>query len=59
MSTTLKVTHKAIGAEVRHGPYAIEVHGEPLSSSASPNRCATAPLGQARLGSRDQTRQNT
>lgn len=27
MSATLKVTHKAIGAEVRRGPYEIEVDG--------------------------------
>ncbi len=32
MSATLKVTHKAIGAEVRRGPYAIEVDGKRVGS---------------------------
>jgi hypothetical protein len=31
-SATLKVTHKAIGAEVRRGPYDIEVDGNPVGS---------------------------
>ena len=32
MSVTLKVTHKAIGAEVRRGPYDIEVDGKRVGS---------------------------
>ena len=32
MSATLKVTHKAIGAEVRRGPYDIEVDAERVGS---------------------------
>ncbi len=32
MSATLKVTHKAIGAEVRRGPYDIEVDGKRVGS---------------------------
>ena len=32
MSATLKVTHKAIGAEVRRGPYDIEVDGKRFGS---------------------------
>ena len=32
MSATLKVTHKAIGAEVRRGPYDIEVDGTRVGS---------------------------
>jgi hypothetical protein len=32
MSATLKVTHKAIGAEVRRGPYDIEVDGKGVGS---------------------------
>ena len=34
MSATLKVTHKAIGTEVRRGAYDIEVDGEPVGSVA-------------------------
>jgi hypothetical protein len=32
MSATLKMTHKAIGVEVRRGPYDIEVDGERVGS---------------------------
>lgn len=32
MSATLKVTHKAIGVEVRRGPYDIEVDGQRVGS---------------------------
>ena len=32
MSATLKLTHKAIGAEVRRGPYDVEVDGKPVGS---------------------------
>jgi hypothetical protein len=32
MSATLKVTHKAIGAEVRRGAYVIEVDGKRVGS---------------------------
>ncbi|MGH8891657.1 MAG: hypothetical protein ACRDV3_18100 [Acidothermaceae bacterium] len=32
MSATLTVTHKAIGAEVRRGPYDIEVDGKRVGS---------------------------
>jgi hypothetical protein len=32
MSATLKVTHKAIGAEVRRAAYDIEVDGRPVGS---------------------------
>jgi hypothetical protein len=32
MSATLKVTHKAIGAEVRRGPYDIEVDSKRVGS---------------------------
>ena len=32
MSATLKVTHKAIGAEVRRGPYDIELDGKRIGS---------------------------
>ena len=32
MSATLKVTHKAIGAEVRRGEYVIEVDGKRVGS---------------------------
>ncbi len=32
MSATLKLTHKAIGAEVRRGPYDVVVDGERLGS---------------------------
>ncbi len=32
MSATLTVTHKAIGAEVRRGPYDIEVDGRAVGS---------------------------
>ena len=32
MSATLKVTHKATGAEVRRGPYDIEVDGKRVGS---------------------------
>jgi hypothetical protein len=32
VSATLKVTHKAIGAEVRRGPYDIEVDGKRVGS---------------------------
>jgi hypothetical protein len=32
MSATLKLTHKAIGAEVRRGPYDVVVDGQPVGS---------------------------
>ena len=32
MSATLKVTHKAIGAEVRRGPYDVDVDGNHVGS---------------------------
>src|SRR5262249_30321639 len=32
MSATLTVTHKAVGLEVRRGPYAVEVDGQPVGS---------------------------
>lgn len=32
MSATLKLTHKALGAEVRRGPYDVMVDGERLGS---------------------------
>jgi hypothetical protein len=32
MSATLKLTHKAIGAEVRRGPYEVVVDGERIGS---------------------------
>lgn len=32
MSATLKLTHKAIGAEVRRGPYVVIVDGERVGS---------------------------
>lgn len=32
MSATLKLTHKAIGAEVRRGTYDVVVDGEPVAS---------------------------
>ena len=32
MSATLRVTHKAIGAEVRRGAYDVVVDGEPVGS---------------------------
>jgi hypothetical protein len=32
MAATLKVTHKAIGVEVRRGPYDIVVDGQPAGS---------------------------
>ncbi len=32
MSTTLKLTHRAIGAEVRRGPYDVVVDGEQVGS---------------------------
>ena len=32
MSATLRVTHKAIGAEVRRGTYDVVVDGEPVGS---------------------------
>jgi hypothetical protein len=34
MSATLKLTHKAIGAEVRRGPYDVVVDGERVGSVA-------------------------
>jgi hypothetical protein len=34
MSATLKVTHKAIGVEVRRGPYDVEVDGKRAGSVA-------------------------
>ena len=32
MAGTLQVSHKAIGAEVRRRPYAVELDGEPVGS---------------------------
>ena len=32
MSATLKLTHKAIGAEVRRGPFEVVVDGQPVGS---------------------------
>ena len=34
MSATLELTHKAIGAEVRRGPYDVVVDGRPVGSVA-------------------------
>ncbi|HEY3882325.1 MAG TPA: hypothetical protein VGM12_27360 [Trebonia sp.] len=34
MSATLKLTHKSIGAEVRRGPYDVEVDGKRVGSLA-------------------------
>jgi len=43
MSATLKVTHKAIGAEVRRGPYDVEVDGHRVGS-VSMNDTFETPL---------------
>lgn len=43
MSATLKLTHKAIGAEVRRGPYDVVVDGERLGS-VEMNRTVEIPV---------------
>jgi len=44
MSATLKVTHKAIGAEVRRGPYEIDVDGVHVGAVAM-NATLEVPIG--------------
>lgn len=45
MSATLKLTHKAIGAEVRRGAYDIEVDGERVGS-VNMNETFAVPVEQ-------------
>jgi hypothetical protein len=47
MSATLKVTHKAIGAEVRRDPYDVVVDGE-LVGSVEMNDMIEVPVGFGR-----------
>jgi hypothetical protein len=47
MTATLKVTHKAIGIEVRRGPYEIVVDGQSAGSLAM-NDTIEIPIGPGR-----------